>query len=106
MPSKLSHRFKLKPDALQKMADAIGETAYSGRDGQPSRSIVLGTENRSTARKMLAGLHNPSGEAVATITKRHAANRNIPWPDALVELFDIVEDSHDQPTADDVAVAA
>lgn len=96
MPTKLSHRFEFKADALTTMADAIGEDAYrGGRNGQPSQSIVLGTENRSTARKMLAGMHSPSAEAVATITKRHAANRKIPWTQALAELFEIVEVARD-----------
>jgi hypothetical protein len=91
MPATLPHRFRLKPDALDRMADAIGTEAYrGGHDGRPNRTIMLGASARSTASKMLAGIHEPSSDAVATMTKRHAANRNIPWAEALAELFEIV----------------
>jgi hypothetical protein len=91
MPATLPYKFQWKPDGLNRMADAIGPEAYrGGHDGQPNKTIMLGASARSTASRIINGVTEPSGDAVATAAMRHAEKRGIPWEEALAELVVIV----------------
>lgn len=85
-PETLVGRIRIKPDALDLMAEAIGPGAYRP-DGKPRQAILLGKAT-GTASKQLAGLHPASATTFATASARYAQAAGIGLWDAAQRLFD------------------
>lgn len=86
------HPFKvvLRPEALNLMAEAIGDEAMTGFGGQPSQRILLGHNTTGTASALISGRTGPSAPAIATIAARYAKATGLDVWDAAREMFAIV----------------
>lgn len=92
MATKLPWRFKLNPNALDLMADAMGRPDHIfGRDGRPVQSILLGPdENPATASNTVNERTNLHADTVATIITRYAQFAGVTKGQALDVLFETV----------------
>jgi hypothetical protein len=96
MATKLPWQLRLKHNALDLMADAMGRPEHIfGKDGKPYQMILLGAdENEATASNLLGGRHKPSAEAVATIAKRYAGYAGVSEGEAVEAMFVFVPSPH------------
>jgi len=81
--------FRLKPDALTLMADAIGPSAYRGiKSTRPNRSILTGTNKTGGASRLLDNKQLPAAETVVLIAHRYARAAGVSFWQAAEALFD------------------
>lgn len=92
--TKLPWRLVPKPDALARMAKAIGPDAYNA-DGEPALAALLGEEFTATASNTIRGVTaNLSGAVIGTATKRYAHYAGVSEKEAFGEMFDFVPSIH------------
>jgi hypothetical protein len=92
--TKLPWRLVPKPDALARMARAIGPDAYNA-DGEPVLAALLGEEFIVTASNTIRGVQaNLSGAVIGTATKRYAHYAGVTETEAFGEMFDLVPSGH------------
>lgn len=91
-PTRIARGIRLRPDALDLFAAAIGEEAWrGGKNGRPNYAILTGTNRDGQGSRLVAG-EAFTTDTLATVGQRYAEAADIDdfW-DAVAEVFEPVD---------------
>lgn len=86
----------LREDALERMAKAIGPSAYyktGKKAGKPIQTVLTGTNRTASASTLYRGKHEPHLKTVVLVASRYAEAAGIDFWAALPEMFRRVDES-------------
>lgn|SRR5579884_1483274 len=108
-PPDLKVRFRLRENALQILAAAIGDEAYRDARGArlnaPNQAILTGENRSGLPTRVLTPGYKPDSTTMATIAARYALASGTDFQTALFAMFETV-DEDGNPVSDETLRAA